>query len=188
MLGGAGADPSPRPEETPPPDPLPYEGRGDRAEDGPHPPNPPPHPPPPRGEGGTRPSAPAPVALPDAGRGKNGRGVCLRLPPPGGRGTGEGSSTFLIPVCYDRGPDLAAAAAHLGLSADKVVRLHTTAAFTVHAVRVGDRVRSARISGASSGGGRGAAVLVGWDIAGPGPAMSHPIQRTRGARRVTPWT
>ncbi|MBX9623260.1 MAG: allophanate hydrolase subunit 1 [Gemmataceae bacterium] len=39
-----------------------------------------------------------------------------------------------IPVCYDRGPDLAAVAAHLGLSADEVVRLHTGTEYTVYAI------------------------------------------------------
>lgn len=33
--------------------------------------------------------------------------------------------TFQIPVCYERGPDLAATASHLGVSTDEIIAIHT---------------------------------------------------------------
>ena len=42
--------------------------------------------------------------------------------------------TCIIPVCYDLGPDLSHVAAHLGLPADEVIRLHTSAEYTVYAI------------------------------------------------------
>ncbi len=42
--------------------------------------------------------------------------------------------TLTIPVCYERGPDLAAVAARLALSIEAVVALHTSATFAIHAI------------------------------------------------------
>jgi inhibitor of KinA len=41
---------------------------------------------------------------------------------------------FQIPVCYEFGPDLPRVCEHTGLSADQIIRLHTTTEFTVYAV------------------------------------------------------
>lgn len=43
-------------------------------------------------------------------------------------------SAFTIPVCYEFGPDLAHVAAHVGLSADEVIRLHSSVEYTVYAI------------------------------------------------------
>jgi inhibitor of KinA len=40
----------------------------------------------------------------------------------------------VIPVCYELGPDLAKVAEHLRLTADEVIRLHTSAEYTVYAI------------------------------------------------------
>jgi inhibitor of KinA len=55
------------------------------------------------------------------------------LPAEGGAGAAEGA-VHRIPCCYELGPDLARVAAHTGLSADEVVRLHAGAEYTVYAI------------------------------------------------------
>ncbi|MCU0703456.1 MAG: allophanate hydrolase subunit 1 [Fimbriiglobus sp.] len=40
----------------------------------------------------------------------------------------------IIPVSYERGPDLGKVAEHLALSVEQVIGLHTSAEFTVHAI------------------------------------------------------
>ena len=42
--------------------------------------------------------------------------------------------TISIPICYELGPDLAAVAGRLGLSADAVIALHSGTVYTVHAI------------------------------------------------------
>jgi inhibitor of KinA len=41
---------------------------------------------------------------------------------------------WTVPVCYEMSPDLPRVCDHTGLSADDVIRLHTSAVFTVYAV------------------------------------------------------
>src|SRR6202042_1859960 len=42
--------------------------------------------------------------------------------------------TFRIPVCYEMQSDMARGCEHTGLSADDVIRLHTSTEFTVYAI------------------------------------------------------
>ena len=94
-------------------------------------PDPSPRPPPPGGEGEEAPSR----ANPSDGVFQLERPPSFSPSPPGGGGRGEGSeNSFLIPVCYEFGPDLAHVAAHLGLPAGEVIRLHTAAEYTVYAI------------------------------------------------------
>ena len=44
------------------------------------------------------------------------------------------NNTFIIPVCYEMQLDLSRVCEHTGLSADEVIRLHTSVAYTVHAI------------------------------------------------------
>ena len=46
----------------------------------------------------------------------------------------RGNRIFAIPVCYERGLDLADVASHLDLAPDAVVQIHTSTEFTVHAI------------------------------------------------------
>jgi inhibitor of KinA len=50
----------------------------------------------------------------------------------------EGTATLgklhRIPCCYERGPDLARVAGAVGISPDEVIRLHTSAEYTVYAI------------------------------------------------------
>jgi inhibitor of KinA len=52
-------------------------------------------------------------------------------PLPHGRGS---PGQFLIPVCYEFGPDLPRVCEHTSLTAENVIQLHTTTEFTIYAV------------------------------------------------------
>jgi inhibitor of KinA len=48
---------------------------------------------------------------------------------------------FSIPVCYDMAPDMPRVCEHTGLTADDVIRLHTSTEFTIYAAWGGCRAR-----------------------------------------------
>ena len=49
-------------------------------------------------------------------------------------GTPTPGKRHCIPCCYERGPDLARVAEAVGVSAEEVIRLHTSAEYTVYAI------------------------------------------------------
>ncbi len=46
----------------------------------------------------------------------------------------ENARTIHIPVCYERGPDLAAVSTLLNLTPEAIIELHSTTMYTVHAI------------------------------------------------------
>jgi inhibitor of KinA len=57
-----------------------------------------------------------------------------QLPAASNRQSSITNHQFQIPVCYEFGPDLPRVCEHTGLSADRVIALHTSTEFTVYAV------------------------------------------------------